>query len=78
MWCNGLEWIICPNAPAVPLIAPHPMSGAPLRPHAAGSAATHKRGGFEAKSSTLPDKYPLYEKFRPAAWSYANTVAYTK
>lgn len=73
--CDGLEWIICPTVPAVPLIAPHPMSGARVRPHVGASDGMHKRGGFD---QIHPVKYPLYERFPPAAWSCANTVELIK
>src|SRR5690625_1378567 len=73
---NGLEWIICPTVPVVPLIAPHPMSGARVRPHDVESDGTRKRGGFD--QILLPVRYPLYERFPRAAWSCASTGVLTR
>ena len=69
--CDGLEWIICPTVPVVPLIAPHPMFGARVRPLDGASVGMHKLG---ACYRILPAKYPLYERSRRAAWSCVNTA----
>ena len=69
--CDGLEWIICPTVPAVLLIAPHPMSGARVRPLDDASVGMHKLGDFDQMHLV---RYPLYERSRRAAWSYANTA----